>query len=944
MERSLAMLDPILQSQLYHPHNLPAQMTSLIGREEEIVAASTLCQRADIRLLTLTGPGGSGKTRLALAVAANLLPAFSDGVFFVSLAPLREANLVLSSIAQALAIEEGTGQPLMRQLQAALQKRHLLLVLDNFEQILAAGPLMVDLLVAAPHVKMLVTSREMLHLYGEHEFIVKPLALPDHSNAPTLETIAQSASVALFVERARAVRPAFDLTHENMHAIGEICIRLGGLPLAIELAAARVKLLTPKEILARLTHRLKLLTGGAQNLPARQRTLRDTLDWSYDLLNEDEKRFFQSLGVFVGTWTLAAAQAIGQYEGEDDVLDILTSLVDKSLVQMIEAASGEIRFTLLETIREYAQEYLGRHNELADAQRRHAQFYLYVAEEAEPHLQGREQKRALQKLDKEAGQLWAALRWAIECNEAIIGLRLASALSGYLQVHSSLSEGRNWLEEILALHKGEEAPLLRAKVLYGAGVVAFRRNNLTQAYRRLQESKELAALAGEQRTQALAAAMLAELELHQGHSEAALTYAQEGMQASEEINDRWCKGILHSIFGKIESKQSNFRNACVRYHVSIVLLREAGDVRSQADVMADLAHTMHLQGRLKTAHFLYSRSLTLFEEIEDRWNQSTCLNGIGTIQRLQGSVLSAQEHFEAALALATSLGNRQERAVALTGLGQLALGQNDRKQGARFFKEGLRLTREIEHTPGIALLLAGLGELERISGMLPAAQAYYEQCLELTRKLGDKVTMVRALCGLGDIARMQQRHVQACTLLKQSVHLAWEIGDRPGLAEALEAFARCCRQIGLPERAVLFLGTTETLRDGLQIPLTPALSVSHEQELVALHEALSDAVFNEVWMYGKTIALELALSLVALIAVPERTEEKSIAPSYPASLTAREVDVLRLLATGVTDARIAEALVISPRTVNTHLRSIYGKIGVSSRSAATRFAVEHKIL
>ena len=233
------------------------------------------------------------------------------------------------------------------------------------------------------------------------------------------------------------------------------------------------------------------------------------------------------------------------------------------------------------------------------------------------------------------------------------------------------------------------------------------------------------------------------------------------------------------------------------------------------------------------------------------------------------------------LALATSLGNRQERAVALTGLGQLALGQGDMKQGARFLKESLRLTREIEHTPGIALLLAGLGELERISGNLADALAYYEQCLELTRKLGDKVTMVSALCGLGDIARMQQKPVQACTLLKQSLHLAWEIGDRPGLAAALEVFAWCCRQIGLPERAVLFLGTAETLRDGLQMPLTPAWSVSHEQELAALHEALSEAVFNEAWMYGKTISLKLALSLVALITVPERTEEKSARPFYP---------------------------------------------------------------
>lgn len=942
------MLNPFPQGQV-HPHNLPVQMTSLIGREQEIAAACAFCQCADRRLLTLTGAGGSGKTRLALAIGAELLPHFRDGVFFVSLASLREADLVLSSIAQALAIEEGTGQPLARQLQAALQKRCLLLILDNFEHVLAAGPLVSDLLAIAPHVKVIATSREILHLYGEHEFVVMPLKLPDRSFAPALEMVAQSAAVALFVERAQAVKATFSLTDENMHATAEICIRLDGLPLAIELAAARVKLQTPQEILSRLANSLKLLTGGAYNLPARQRTLRNTLDWSYNLLSEKEKSFFRCLGVFVGTWTVSAAHtiAIPEDEGEgEDVLDLLTSLVDKSLVRSVEDMSGETRFTLLETIREYALDYQEKHNELEETRRRHAQFYLCVAEAAESHLQGREQKRELQRLDREATQLWAALRWAIECGEVLIGLRLASALSGYLQVRSSLTEGRNWLEEILALPGAEESTVLRAKVLYGAGVIAFMRNDLALARRRLEESKESAAIAEERRIQGLSLAMLAQLELHQGKSDMALIYAEEGMQAIEGIDDRWCKGILHSIFGKIESKQSKFERACVRYHISLVLLRECGDVRYQADVMADLAHTMHLQGRLKTASFLYTKSLTLFEEIEDRWKQSTCLNGIGTILRLQGKYTEAQEHFEAGIALAASLGNRQERAVALIGLGQLAIGQGNMRQGARFLKESLHLTREIGHTSGIALLLSGLGELERVSGNALDAVAYYEQCLELTRELDDKVTMVSALFGLGDIARTQQKHTEACTLLKQSLHLAWEIGDRPGLAAALEVFAWYCRQIGLPERAVLFLGTAETVRDGLQIPLTPAWRISHEREVTALHELLGEPVFNEVWVYGKTISLKLALSLVARISVPGQAEEKSTTPvlSYPANLTAREVDVLRLLATGMTDSRIAETLVISPRTVNTHLRSIYAKLGVSSRSAATRFAIEHQLV
>jgi predicted ATPase len=462
------MPDPFPQQQA-HPHNLPAQMTSLIGREQEIAAASALCQRADVRLLTLTGPGGSGKTRLALAVATELLPRFSDGVYFVSLAPLREANLVLSSIARTLDIEEGTGQPLAQQLQAALQTRHLLLVLDNCEHILTAGPLIADLLAVASHVKVLATSRETLHIYGEHEFPVQPLKLPDLSTTPSVEVVAQSAAIALFVERAQALKAAFSLTNANMQAIIEICTRLDGLPLAIELAAARIKLLTPQEILARLADRFKLLTGGAQNLPIRQRTLRNTLAWSYDLLNADEKRFFRCLAVFAGTWTVAASQSIGISDDRGDALDVLTSLVDKSLVRAIEDGVGETRFILLETIREYALDGLTRHSEYEDMCRRHAQFYLQVAEEVEPHLQGSTQKMGLRRLDREASQFWAALRWAIERNETMLGLRMASALSGYLQVRSSVSEGRNWLEEVLVLPGTEEPVVLRARVLYGAG-------------------------------------------------------------------------------------------------------------------------------------------------------------------------------------------------------------------------------------------------------------------------------------------------------------------------------------------------------------------------------------------------------------------------------------------------------------------------------------------
>jgi DNA-binding CsgD family transcriptional regulator/tetratricopeptide (TPR) repeat protein len=405
---------------------------------------------------------------------------------------------------------------------------------------------------------------------------------------------------------------------------------------------------------------------------------------------------------------------------------------------------------------------------------------------------------------------------------------------------------------------------------------------------------------------------------------------------------------MHTIYGKVESKQCNFRMARTRFHVSLVLLREAGDLRSQADTLLNLGTIMRLQGKLKTTQFLYAKSLGFFQAVEDRWNQVACLNGIADVLRLQGHYAEARGRFEECLSLATSLGNHAQRAAALTGLGQIAMHQGDMRRAARYLHESLRLTREIAHTPGMATLLLALGDLERCQGNNTAAIDHYESALSLTRKIGDKVGMANALFGLGDAARAQHEDARACVLLKQSLQVCWEIGDQPGMAVGLEIFAWFCRQIGLLERSVQFLATADALLDWLQIPLPPPLLTNHERELSMLRAELDEAIFKETWSYGRTMTLKLAMSMVARVHMSEHqpppSEKAPVPAAYPANLTAREVDVLRLVASGLPDARIAEQLVLSPRTVNTHLRSIYAKIGVSSRSAATRWAFEHKLV
>lgn len=930
------------------PPPLPTLMNTIIGRAAEIASLTTALKRHDVRLLTLTGPGGVGKTRLALEVAHALRSEFCDGIFFVSLAPLRECELVLPTIAQVMGIENVAGQPLVERLKDYLRHKQLLLVLDNFEHVLPAGPLVADLLLVAPAMKVLATSREQLHLYGEHECEVLPLALLDLSSSTHSTLIAPSAAMNLFIERAQAAKPSFTCTDENVRLIAEICTQLDGLPLAIELAAARVKLLPLSTILTRLQSRLNFLTGGARNLPARHQTLRNTLDWSYQLLNEQEQCFFYRLGVLIDTWTLEAATFIAMPLGDDvgDAIALLTSLVDKSFVRVLELPTGDVRYMLLETIREYALERLEQSGEREVTQRRHAQFYMRFAREVERHLSGREQKLWLERLDHASANLLAALRWVVAAQEATLALQLVGSMVSFIQLRSSLNEARNWFEEALALDGASQETPWRMRTLYGAGLLACMHNESELAQHRLYECNVLAETLGDYEGQILSLGMLATLELQRGSYEGARSYAEQGSSILEKVGNRWYKGVFHSMYGKIEAKHCNFEQARVRFHISLMLLQEVEDLRTQADVLAQLGNIMRLQGKLKTALFLYTRSLKLLREIDARWNQPTCMNGIGDIKRLQGSYAEARDSFEECLNLTTQLSNSVEKVNALTGLGQLALYQGDMRLAARYLKESLRLTQAIEYTSGLALLLLALGDLERYQENYASAKDYYEQCLPMTRTMHDKVSMAGALFGLGDVARRQQENARACMLLKQSLQLSWETGDRLGLAASLETFAWFCQQIGLPERAVQFLGTAASLRDWLQIPLAPTLAADHERAVTSLHNALGEIAFHESWAYGHTMTLKLALSMIARIPIPgnEAAHPEKPSPTYPAGLTTREVDVLRLVATGLPDARIAEQLVISPRTVNTHLRSIYGKLGVSSRSAATRFALDHKLV
>jgi len=558
-------------------NNLPAQPTPLVGRERELREVCGLLREEEIRLLTLTGPGGIGKTRLGLQVAAELLDEFEDGVFFVELAPITDPALVASAVAEPHGVVEAGDQPLEESLKGYLRGKELLLLLDNFEQVLDAAPLVGRLLSACPKLKVLTTSRSVLRVYGEQEYPVPPLELPRPGRLPPIDRLSQYEAVRLFIERAKAAKPDFSVTDENAPAVAEICARLDGLPLAIELAAARIKLLTPAAMLQRLGSRLKLLGGGSRDLPERQRTLRGTIEWSHALLEAGEQLLFARLAFFSGGRTLEAIEAICDARGDlpMDALESVSSLLDKSLLRQEEGPEGEPRFVMLETIHEYARERLQVSGEAEQTRRLHAEYFLALAEEAEPELSGADQLACLERLEAEHDNMRAALSWSLE-NEPKTALRLAVALARFWEMRARFLEGSAWLEAAL-LQSDRADSATRAKLLSEAGTFAFYRTDFDHAIELHGEALELYRQVGDDNGVAFALLCLGAQHMEKGDHERAAPFLEEALALSRRIGDkRNIAGTLHNL-GEVERQRGNYERAKALGMESIALLREIKD-------------------------------------------------------------------------------------------------------------------------------------------------------------------------------------------------------------------------------------------------------------------------------------------------------------------------------------------------------------------------------
>ncbi len=648
---------PPLPSLGHRPTNLPVQPTPLVGREREVGETVGLLRNPEVRLVTLTGPGGIGKTRLALQVAAEALKDYPDGAWFVDLASLVDPALVLPTVARVLGLMEAGGEPLADTLRRHLGDKRLLLVLDNFEQVVAAAPLVAGVLAVAPGLRALATSRVPLRLRGEREYPVPPLSLPDPRRPPPVERLGQYAAARLFIERAVAVRPDFVVTNATAGTIATICHRLDGLPLAIELAAARIRLLGPQQLLARLERRLGVLTGGQRDLPHRQQTLRATIEWSYQLLDAGEQALFRRLAVFVGARSLEAVEAVCNADGDLplDVLDGAESLVAKNLLRLEEGVGGEPRFVMLETIHEYARERLEQSAE-AEAQRRaHAEYFLALAEGADPQLQGPEQVAWLAWLEAEYDNLRAVLGWALEREEAEMAARLGGELWRFWLVRGHLSEGRRWLGAALEC-SGPVAPAVRAKAFNGAGSLAYQQGDYPAARALYVEFLALCRKLGDKRGVGAALGNLGIVAHEQGDYPAARALYEESLALARELGHKNMVANALNNLGNVSRDQEDYAVARARNEAGLALARELGDKGGIASFLTNLGSVAFYQGDYDAARALHEESLALLRELGDKRGIAECLEGLAALHGAQGQVAQAAKLWGAAEALRETLG------------------------------------------------------------------------------------------------------------------------------------------------------------------------------------------------------------------------------------------------------------------------------------------------
>ncbi len=697
---------------------VPTTFTPLVGRDQDVSTACALLSRPEVRLLTLLGAGGIGKTRLAIHIATEVRDAFPDGVCFVPLAPISDPALVVPTVAQELDIQETGAQPVFEHLKTSLQDRHILLILDNFEQILTARSQVEELLAACQTVKILITSRAVLDIKGEQEFQVPPLALPDLTHLPEHETLSHCAAITLFLQRARAVLSSFELMQDNARAIAEICARLDGLPLAIELAAARIRVLPPQALLTRLSQRLQVLTSGARTAPARQQTLRNTIAWSYNLLADQEQRLFRYLSVFVGGCTLEAAESVCSTLSNGDaalpVLDGVSSLVEQSLLQQTELAGGEPRFMMLETIREYGLEALAASEEEEATRHAHATYYLALAEEELVATVW------LDRLERNHDNVRAAVQWSLAQAETRkdeqsmeLALRLGGELGWFWAVRGHVSEGRNFLERVLTLSQGGPVGPARARALQEAGILAKDQHDVDRARALLEESLLLFREFKDARNCARTLRHLALFANYEG----ARSLLEEAMAFSREVNDKLGIASAREILGWKALSQGDYTSAHSIAEACLEAYKALDDQRGIAGSLKLLGETIFsFQGDDESASKLLEESLALYRELDDKSNIADTLYNLGQVVLHRGDVATAHALAEDSLGISKEIGSPSGQFRSLALLAKVALRQGDYTAAHALYEESLAIAKEVRDEEAIVACLDGLANVVLVEG------------------------------------------------------------------------------------------------------------------------------------------------------------------------------------------------------------------------------------
>jgi predicted ATPase/serine/threonine protein kinase len=806
------------------PNNLPTNLSKFIGREKEI--AEVKGALSEYRLVTLTGSGGVGKTRLSLQVATELLDQFPNGTWFVELAPITDPDLIPQIILTAADMQAQQGRSALESLTDFLREKTSLLVLDNCEHLIEACAKLADtLLNAAPNLKILASSREALGVKGEQAWHVPSLSIPDLKHLPAVEGLSQYEAVRLFIDRAVLAQPHFTVTDENANAVAQICSRLDGIPLAIELAAARVKVLKAEQIAERLNDRFRLLTGGSRTALPRQQTLRALIDWSYDLLAENEKLLLRRLAVFMGGCMLEAAEQVcsdGQLHAED-VLDLIIHLVDKSLV-VVDEQPGQLRYRMLETVRQYAREKLLESGEGERFRIQHLAYFLKFAEETEPHLSRAEQIEWLDRLELDDDNLRAALEWAVDDPQndpPEAALRLCNALWYFWYLRGNRLGRREWFSRALTIPTQSLRTIARARALGIAGFFA----------------------------------------LQQYDQEEAATLLEESIILCRELNNK--PGLAFAIFRKAVYLSFASKDLSVvrsLYEESLNLYRQIDDRWSISWVLYGLGELALFNAYdHPAAHQYLKESLKLSREAGDRHRISFTLQRLGTLAVNQGNLSAAWECFYESLILGRELNDKEGMETSLFSLVNVAYGQGNYQQAEQLLEEMIAIARDLGDKEEFAFIQFLLGRVARYQTNYKEAIKWHTESLTYLQKINNKNTVAWIVLGLGELARLENDYVAAHSYLLEALSGAKEIDEREIIIWVLEEFAALGAAQGQAKRSAALFGAAETLRAMIQVVLFPVERAEVDKNIAATRAQMSEDEFNQAWTEGKAMTMEEAI-------------------------------------------------------------------------------------